>query len=49
MWCAIALVGGILGGTGGMDTALAQKTGGVLKMYNPDSPASISIHEESTL
>src|SRR6266567_190122 len=30
-------------------TALAQKQGGVLKMYSPDSPASMSIHEESTV
>jgi peptide/nickel transport system substrate-binding protein len=31
------------------DAALAQKQGGILKMYNPDSPASMSIHEESTV
>jgi peptide/nickel transport system substrate-binding protein len=29
--------------------ALAQKPGGILKMYNPDSPASMSIHEEATI
>src|SRR5229473_5676689 len=29
--------------------ALAQKPGGVLKMYFFDSPASMSIHEEATL
>jgi peptide/nickel transport system substrate-binding protein len=29
--------------------ALAQKPGGILKMYFFDSPASMSIHEESTL
>jgi len=28
--------------------ALAQKAGGVLLMYLPDSPASMSIHEEAT-
>ena len=28
--------------------ALAQKPGGVLKMYSPDSPASMSILEEAT-
>src|SRR6516164_8960340 len=28
--------------------AFAQKPGGVLKMYSPDSPASMSIHEEAT-
>ena len=27
----------------------AQKTGGILKMFSPDSPASMSIHEEATL
>src|SRR6267143_7183314 len=26
----------------------AQKMGGILKMYSPDSPASMSIHEEAT-
>ena len=42
--------------TGGLVTALfathplfAQKQGGILKMYNPDSPASMSIHEEATI
>src|ERR1700738_2074906 len=29
--------------------AFAQKQGGILKMYNPDSPASMSIHEEATI
>ena len=27
--------------------ALAQKSGDILKMYSPDSPASLSIHEEA--
>src|SRR3984893_14229820 len=31
------------------EPALAQKQGGILKMYNPDSPASMSIHEEATI
>jgi peptide/nickel transport system substrate-binding protein len=31
------------------DPALAQKPGGILKMYSPDSPASMSIHEEATI
>ncbi|MBV9199504.1 MAG: peptide ABC transporter substrate-binding protein, partial [Alphaproteobacteria bacterium] len=42
--------------TGGLLTALfatnptfAQKQGGILKMYSPDSPASMSIHEEATI
>src|SRR5690348_18082066 len=30
-------------------SALAQKTGGVLKFYHRDSPASGSIHEEATI
>ena len=30
------------------EPALAQKSGGVLKMYSSDSPASVSIHEEAT-
>jgi peptide/nickel transport system substrate-binding protein len=29
--------------------ASAQKLGGILKMYSPDSPASMSIHEEATI
>src|SRR5438876_5469210 len=28
---------------------LAQKSGGILKMYSVDSPASMSIHEEATV
>src|ERR1700757_4947560 len=31
------------------DPALAQKAGGILKMYDPDSPASMSILEEATI
>src|SRR5271168_2770020 len=31
------------------EPALAQKQGGILKMYSPDSPASMSIHEEGTI
>jgi hypothetical protein len=30
------------------EPALAHKSGGILKMYSPDSPASMSIHEEAT-
>jgi peptide/nickel transport system substrate-binding protein len=29
-------------------TALAQKPGGILRMYHLDSPASLSLHEEVT-
>ena len=30
-------------------TGSAQKRGGILRMYTPDSPASMSIHEEATV
>jgi peptide/nickel transport system substrate-binding protein len=33
----------------GSGTAFAQKQGGILKMYSPDSPASMSILEEATV
>src|SRR5436190_22817805 len=42
---AIALVIAISGN----GNALAQKRGGILKMYTPDSPASMSILEEGTV
>src|SRR6516165_11950454 len=29
--------------------AAAQKQGGILRMYTPDSPASMSMHEEGTV
>jgi peptide/nickel transport system substrate-binding protein len=46
---ALAVAGAVLlaAATGG--GALAQRPGGILKMYSPDSPASMSIHEESTV
>ena len=31
------------------EAAFAQKQGGILKMYDPDSPASMSIPEEATI
>src|SRR5437667_4955311 len=31
------------------ETAFAQKSGGILKSYSIDSPASMSIHEEVTI
>src|SRR5258708_1240884 len=46
---AIAVGGGILAGSGAIDAALAQKPGGILRMYSPDSPSSMSIHEEATV
>ena len=42
-------IGLLLIASGTVATALAQKPGGILKMYNPDSPASMSIHEEATV
>jgi len=42
---AVALLIAISGG----GTAFAQKQGGILRMYTPDSPASMSIHEEATV
>src|SRR5271155_50884 len=43
-----ALVGTLLWSIG-PDAALAQKPGGILKIYHRDSPASMSIHEEGTI
>ena len=31
------------------ELAFAQKQDGILKMYDPDSPASMLIHEEATI
>ena len=39
---------GILAASMGADTALAQKNGGVLKIYHRGTPPSGSIHEEAT-
>src|SRR5712671_5315044 len=41
--------GGLLIALSTADAAFAQKQGGILKMYSPDSPASMSIHEEATV
>jgi peptide/nickel transport system substrate-binding protein len=43
------MAGSLFVALSGGEAAWAQKTGGVLKMYSPDSPASMSIHEESTV
>jgi len=45
----IALAGALVAGSALATDALAQKAGGVLKMYFFDSPASMSIHEEATI
>jgi hypothetical protein len=46
--CAFAAVGCVFLALSGSDAAMAQKPGGVLKMYHFDSPASLSLHEEVT-
>ena len=44
---AFAMAGPLLAGLAA-EPALAHRSGGILKMYSPDSPASMSIHEEAT-
>jgi peptide/nickel transport system substrate-binding protein len=44
-FAATALLVGISAG----HAAFAQRQGGILKTYSPDSPASMSIHEEATV
>ena len=44
----IAVLGCLFCGMLGAGTAMAQKSGGVLKIYHRDSPASMSILEEGT-
>jgi peptide/nickel transport system substrate-binding protein len=46
---ACAATGRLLMALSSGDPALAQKQGGILKTYNPDSPASMSILEEATV
>src|SRR3954451_1082617 len=46
---ALAAVSLLLGVTAAAAPALAQKSGGVLRVPNLDSPASMSIHEEATV
>src|SRR3954447_23685235 len=45
----LAVAGAFFGALLAADGATAQKSGGILKMYFFDSPASISIHEEATI
>ena len=47
--CALALAGLMLGALSVAEMACAQKSGGILKVYFFDSPASMSIHEEATI
>jgi len=44
-----AVGGALLGAVLGSGSVSAQKPGGILRMYSPDSPASMSIHEEATI
>ena len=46
---AFVAAGGLLIPLSVADPVFAQKQGGILKMYSPDSPASMSIHEEATV
>jgi len=45
----LAALSGLLLASASANTALAQKQGGVLRVYHRDSPASMSIHEEGTV
>ena len=45
----LASVVGLVAGMASASTVLAQKSGGILKVHSPDSPASMSIHEEATV
>jgi len=52
MWAnlwSLAAADGILAGLWASQPAFAQKAGGVLRMPMPTSPASMLIHEESTI
>src|SRR3989441_12954142 len=46
---AMAAAGAVVLATAMGGSAWAQKQGGILRMYSPDSPASMSIHEEATI
>src|SRR5204863_4351146 len=45
---ALSAICALIIGSIAADVALAQKAGGVLRVYHRDSPASMSIHEEAT-
>ena len=45
--CRLAFAAGLLITMSAVEAAFAQKSGGILKMYALDSPASMSIHEEA--
>src|SRR5215813_3507697 len=45
---ALATMGALIGAITGSAAALAQKSGGILRIPHADSPASMSTHEEAT-
>ncbi len=45
----LAFIAGLSLGAAAAGSAMAQKSGGVLRIYHRDSPASMSIHEEGTI
>src|SRR5216684_3176046 len=45
----VAITASMLVASATAGPAFAQKQGGILKTYSPDSPASMSIHEEATV
>ena len=47
LWCGLAALGALCLACAG-NPALAQKPGGILRLHHFDSPASMSILEEST-
>ena len=47
--CVLLATGVALMAVAVAEPALAEKPGGILRMYSPDSPASMSIHEEATV
>ena len=51
MWCRIAALAAVacLVSAAAAGPAAAQKSGGTLKFFHRDSPASMSIHEEATI
>jgi peptide/nickel transport system substrate-binding protein len=46
---SVAVAGGLLTAMAAAEAALAQKPGGILRLSHFDSPASMSILEESTV
>src|SRR5271166_3448711 len=46
---ALAAAGALVAAMAASGGALAQKQGGILRQYINDSPASMSIHEETTV